>query len=123
MMRADIAHMKAAMLAPEHEVRRPPRWPRSWADASLFSPHSPTGMHGPTRRFWANLTPLSLQEQAEQEGGYPETAAALSLLEQREQEGAGAGEELSFEDLLDEMKVRAITVAPLHMENQCRSRC
>ena len=40
-------------------VRKTPNWPRSWANFSLYS-CIPTGMHGPTRIFWANVTTFSL---------------------------------------------------------------
>jgi hypothetical protein len=43
------------------QVRKTPSWPRSWANFSLFYSYIPTGMHGPTCIFWANLTPFSLQ--------------------------------------------------------------
>ena len=45
------------------QVRKPPSWPRSWANFSLLLIYScvPTGMHGLTCVFWTNLTPLSLQ--------------------------------------------------------------
>jgi hypothetical protein len=39
------------------EVRKTPSWPRSWPNFTLHS-CVPTGMHGPTCIFWANLTPL-----------------------------------------------------------------
>ena len=43
------------------QVRKTPSWPRSWANFSLD--HCiPTGMHGPTCIFWANLTPFSPQD-------------------------------------------------------------
>jgi hypothetical protein len=42
------------------QVRKKPSWPRSWANFSLYC-CIPTGMHGPTCIFWANLTPFSLQ--------------------------------------------------------------
>jgi hypothetical protein len=35
-------------------------WPRSWP-TSAFYRRIPTGMHGPTSIFWANLIPFSLQ--------------------------------------------------------------
>ena len=41
------------------QVRKTPSWPRSWGNFSLYS-CIPTGMHGPTRIFWANLTTFSL---------------------------------------------------------------
>ena len=42
------------------EVRKVPSWPRSWANFSFYS-CVPTGMHGPTCTFWANLTASSLE--------------------------------------------------------------
>ena len=39
------------------QVRKTPRWPRSWANFSLHS-FIPTGMRRPTCIFWANLTPV-----------------------------------------------------------------
>jgi hypothetical protein len=42
-------------------VRKTPSWPRSWANFSPLYSCIPTGMHGPTCIFWANLTPFSLQ--------------------------------------------------------------
>ena len=41
------------------QVRKTPSWPRSWANFSLLQ-LIPTGMHGPTCIFCANLTPFSL---------------------------------------------------------------
>jgi hypothetical protein len=43
------------------QVRKTPTWPRSWANFSLYG-CIPTGMHGPTCSFWANLTPFSLAD-------------------------------------------------------------
>jgi hypothetical protein len=43
------------------EVRKTPSWPRSWANFILHS-CIPTGMHGPTCIFSANLTPFSLED-------------------------------------------------------------
>ena len=42
------------------KVRKTPSWPRSWANFTLCS-CIPTGIHGPTCIFWANLTPFSLE--------------------------------------------------------------
>jgi hypothetical protein len=42
-------------------VRQTPAWPRSWTNFSFFFFSCiPTGMHGPTCIFLANLTPFSL---------------------------------------------------------------
>jgi hypothetical protein len=43
------------------KVRKAPCRARSWANFSLLYGSSciPTGMHGPTRIFWAELTPRS----------------------------------------------------------------
>jgi hypothetical protein len=43
-----------------YKVRKAPSWPRSWANCSNL-PCTPTGMHGPTCIFWANLPLFSLQ--------------------------------------------------------------
>ena len=43
------------------KVRKALSWPRSWANFSLVYSCIPTGMHGPTCIFWANLTPFSLK--------------------------------------------------------------
>ena len=48
-------------LGPDAQVRKTPRWPRSWAKCSPLQLRIPTGMHGLTWIFWANLTPVSLQ--------------------------------------------------------------
>jgi hypothetical protein len=42
------------------QVRKTPCWPRSRSNFSLLFSCVPTGMHGPTCIFWANLTPFAL---------------------------------------------------------------
>jgi hypothetical protein len=48
-----------------HEVGKTPRLPKSWGPevgpTSVFYSCIPTGMHGPTCIFWADLTPFSLE--------------------------------------------------------------
>jgi hypothetical protein len=43
------------------QVRMTPSWPRSWPTLAFYS-CIPTGTHGPTCIFWANLTPFWLQD-------------------------------------------------------------
>ena len=63
--RAEQLHAEAADLkAKEAQVRKTPSWPRSWANFSLFS-CIPTGRHGPTCNFWANLTHFSLTDRGD----------------------------------------------------------
>jgi microcystin degradation protein MlrC len=81
------------------QVSKTPSWPRSWSNFSLWR-CSQTGMRGPTRIFWANLTPFSLQstwsqipeqeqelllyqlnqKRAALEGGDPDTIINISIL-------------------------------------------
>jgi hypothetical protein len=58
------------------QVRKTPCWPRSWVNAAFYR-CIPTGMHGPTRIFWANLTPFSPQPPLVTRVGAAESALCI----------------------------------------------
>ena len=57
-------HLKGIISFQEmQQVRKTPSWPSLGVETSAFYSGIPTGIHGPTCIFWANLTTFSLQVQ------------------------------------------------------------